>query len=357
MKFLHNRGLYIHIPFCRKKCAYCDFYSVFENGNLSDEYLSALSVDIKKRGGQFDRPFDTVYIGGGTPSLLGERISDLLKTVKENFNITEDAEITAEVNPDVTNEFLYSAYESGVNRISIGIQSGNDSELKVLGRTHNSADCKDAVNRIKSAGFKNISADLMIALPESNIKTLKENLDFMISLQIPHISSYILKIEPNTKFFKFTPQMPDEENQADQYLFMCEYLENHGYNHYEISNFALDGYESRHNLKYWNCEEYLGLGPSAHSFIDGKRFYYERDIKKYINSAETVFDGIGGTREERLMLGLRLKKGVLLSEVNISKDRLSLYENAGLISTDNSRISLTDKGMLLSNTIITELLE
>ncbi|MCQ2454657.1 MAG: radical SAM family heme chaperone HemW [Clostridia bacterium] len=359
MKFLNNSGLYIHFPFCKRKCAYCDFYSLIGGENLKDEYLSALLVDIKNWGGRIDRPFDTVYIGGGTPSFLGKDIETLLKAVKDNFNLTSDAEITAEVNPDVSDEFLSLAKENGVNRISIGIQSGNDQELKILGRTHSASEAKDAVNRIKKAGFNNISADLMIALANSNLSSLKSNLDFFLSLNVPHISSYILKIEEKTKFSKFTPSLPNDDEAAEQYLFMCEYLEKNGYLHYEISNFAKDGYFSRHNLKYWECKEYLGLGPSAHSFLDGKRFFYERDIKKYINCRQTVFDCIGGDRQEKLMLGLRLKKGIDLSEVlsdNIV-NKLAIFVNSGLIELNGTNLSLTDKGMLVSNSVITELSE
>ncbi len=354
-----NSGLYIHIPFCKRKCAYCDFYSLINSEQLKQEYISALLADIIKQGGVYNRLFDTVYIGGGTPSLLGDNISDLLSCIKQNFNVSEDAEITAEVNPDVSYDFLRCAYKSGVNRISVGIQSGNNSELKILGRTHTAENAKKAIELIKSIGFKNISADLMIALPESNLKTLKNNLDYFLALDIPHISSYILKIEENTRFGKFPPALPDDDSQADQYLFMCEYLESNGYEHYEISNFAKKGFESRHNLKYWLCGEYLGFGPSAHSFMNGKRFFYERDIKKYISNPVPVFDTPGGTKEEKLMLGLRLKSGVLLSDFKQNQDmkKLTPFIKADLLKKDGNRIFLTNKGMLVSNSVIAELSE
>ncbi len=359
VKFLHNSGLYIHIPFCESKCAYCNFYSVFKSDKLIDEYLSALKREIKKWGGQNDRLFDTVYIGGGTPSVLNGKIYDLIACIKENFNISADAEITAELNPNVSNEFLFSAEKSGVNRISLGVQSGNDTELSVLGRKHTANEAKETVKRIKSFGFSNISADLMIALPDSNLDTLKENLDFMLSLDVPHISSYILKIEEKTKFYKENIQIPNEDEQANQYLFMCDYLEKSGYSHYEISNFSKIGYESRHNLKYWNCEEYLGLGPSAHSFFDTKRFYYPGDIKEFIKNPNTVFDCTGGSDEEKIMLGLRLKSGINLKDYKNRKleNRLTMLYKAKLINKDEMCISLTDKGMLVSNSIISNILE
>jgi len=354
VKFLHNLGLYIHIPFCKRKCAYCDFYSIINNDELKVKYLNALMGDIKNWGGQIDRPFDSIYIGGGTPSLLGKEIVPLINCVRKNFNICDNAEITAEVNPDVSDDFLKYAYSVGVNRISIGIQSGNDEELKVLGRTHTAKDAEYAIERIKKAGFSNISADLMIALPNSNLDSLKNNLDFFLGLDVPHISSYILKIEEKTKFSKFSPQVPNDDECFGQYLYMCEYLENAGYKHYEISNFAKDGLYSRHNLKYWNLDEYLGIGPCAHSFLDGKRFYYDADIKKYIKNPKTVFEDFGGDEQERIMLGLRTSDGIDLTKYKCEKLEflLSNLERENLIYNNEYKISLTNKGFLVSNTII-----
>ncbi len=359
MKYLTDLGLYFHIPFCSHKCAYCNFYSVFDNKTLRNEYLSALIRETKRWGGLIDRPFDTLYLGGGTPSLLNKDISCLLDAAFSSFDFKKDSEITTEVNPEVSEEFLYYAKKSGVNRISIGIQSATDSELKILGRTHTAKQAEDAVKRIKDAGFKNISADLMICLPNSNIEKLKENLDFFISLDIPHISSYMLKIEENTKFSLFKPDVLDDDLQAEQYLFMCNYLEKHGYSHYEISNFAKKGFESRHNIKYWSNTEYLGIGPSAHSYIDGNRFYYENDIKKFINNAKTVFESKGGELKERIMLSLRLKKGFDFEKFYCDKlkSEFRLLKENGLIEIENTRILLTDKGMLVSNQIIERIIE
>lgn len=364
MRSLHNKaGLYLHIPFCEKKCAYCDFYSVFNSRDMMDKYLSALTLEIKKWGGRFDRPIDTVYIGGGTPSLLGERIKPLLCSVKENFSLEKECEITAEINPNVDESFLSSAYSAGVNRLSMGVQSGNDRMLKILGRNHTATMAQNTFKRAREAGFKNISLDLMIALPESDLTSLKNDIDFLCGMEPEHISAYILKIEENTALYQNkTLNFPDDDTQAEQYLFMCEYLEGKGYRQYEISNFSKSGFESRHNLKYWKLEEYLGIGPSAHSFVGNERFYYPRDLKAFINCPETVFDGTGGGWEEKLMLLLRLSEGADLTQFaeKISQSLYREIENlkkAGLALFDGRTLKLTPKGMLVSNSIITDVTE
>lgn len=364
VKFLTNSsGLYIHIPFCEKKCNYCDFYSAFYNKETLNVYLSALKGELKKWGGKLHRPIDTVYIGGGTPSLLGEDIISLAEFIKENFDVTNDAEFTVEVNPSSSNDFLKYAKAAGVNRVSIGVQSGCDETLKILGRTHTAADAVKTVKNARELGFDNISVDLMIALPHSNLQTLKSDIDFMLSLNPEHISAYILKIEQNTVFSKKydTLGLPDDDAAAEQYLCMCEALEKNGYNHYEISNFSRGDNVSHHNMKYWTGHDYLGLGPAAHSCLDGKRFYYPRDLQGFIKNPQTIPDGDAGGREEQLMLGLRLQEGVDLSQIygEIPEDikkKISLLSKAGYIKVSLPRISLTDSGMLISNSIITELL-
>ncbi len=357
-------GLYIHIPFCERKCNYCDFYSAFYNKDTLNVYLSALKGEIKKWGGAIHRPIDTIYIGGGTPSLLGEEIISLLDCIKENFVVLQNAEITVEVNPSSSGTFLCYAKQSGINRLSIGVQSGCDETLKILGRTHTADDVRQTVANARKLGFDNISVDLMIALPDSNLQTLKGDIDFMLSLCPEHISSYILKIEPNTVFAKKydTLNLPDDDAAAEHYLYMCEILRQKGYNHYEISNFARGESASRHNMKYWECQDYLGIGPAAHSCVDGRRFYYPRDLQGFIKNPQTISDGDSGSKEEKLMLGLRLSKGIDLSEIygeipqNI-KSKIHLLQKAGYIKANLPRISLTDSGMLISNSIITELLE
>ena len=365
MKFLTDKpiGLYIHIPFCERKCNYCDFYSAFYNKYTLNSYLSALKGEIKKWGGKLNRPIDTIYIGGGTPSLLGKEIISLVECIKENFLVLDNAEFTVEVNPSSSGDFLEFAAAANANRISIGVQSGSDNTLKILGRTHTVGDAEQTVLNARKIGFKNISVDLMISLPNSSLKTLSQDIDFVLSLKPEHISAYILKIESNTVFSKIydTLNIPDEDSSAEQYLFMCEQLEKNGYNHYEISNFSVENKISQHNMKYWTGQDYLGIGPAAHSFIDGKRFYYPKDLSSFLKSPQTVFDGEGGDKAEKLLLGLRLSEGVDLSQIYSEilsdiKNKISLFEKAGYVNANLPKISLTDSGMLISNSIINELL-
>lgn len=359
----NSLGLYIHIPFCERKCNYCDFYSAFYNKDTLSVYLSALKGEIKKWGGKLNRPIDTIYIGGGTPSLLGEEIIALLDCIRQNFTLLPDTEITVEANPGSSDNFLRFAKVAGVNRLSIGVQSGCDDTLKILGRTHTANETRQTVENARKLGFDNISVDLMIALPDSSIQTLNSDINFILSLNPEHISAYILKIEQNTVFSKKydTLNLPDDDDTAEQYLYMCEEFAKNGYNHYEISNFSKGENVSRHNLKYWIGEDYLGIGPAAHSCLDGKRFYYPRDLQGFIKNPQVINDGESGGKEEQLMLGLRLSQGVDLSQIygeipEMIRKKVNLLENAGYIKACLPHISLTDSGMLISNSIITELL-
>lgn len=351
-------GLYLHVPFCISKCNYCDFYSVA--CDCKGDYAKALIREIKKWGGNLSRPINTIYLGGGTPSLMAEYLPEILDAVNNGFSVTRDAEITMEMNPaDDSQSILQYAKKAGINRLSIGAQSGNDNELKVLGRRHTAEHTADTVKIARALGFNNISLDLMIGLPNSTNNTLTENLKFVTDLAPEHISAYILKIEPDTPFWnmKESLNIPNDDCVADQYLLMCRYLKEKGYNHYEISNFSKCGFESRHNLKYWELEDYLGVGPAAHSCLDGKRFYYPRNLQEFINSNSPLPDGASGSEEERIMLGLRLSKGIELNANPKLKSKCRLLEKNGFLTIKGNRIALTDKGMLLSNSIITEIME
>ena len=353
-------GLYIHIPFCKQKCNYCDFYSVAVDSKTKRDYVTALQREIKQWGDKLGRPIDTVYFGGGTPSLLAEFLPEIMEKVKSSFKVLEGAEITMEMNPGDNAEYVLNfALKSGVNRLSIGAQSGDNEELKILGRRHTAEETAQTVRIARALGFNNISLDIMLGLPSSTPESLKKSLDFVTNLNPEHISAYILKIEENTLFHNIydTLNLPDEDKTADQYLQMCEYLENKGYEHYEISNFCKKGLMSRHNLKYWELEEYLGVGPAAHSFVEGKRFFYRRNLADFINGSSPVSDGMGGTEEEKIMLSLRLNKGLEIEFNPRLRLKCDLLEKNGLLKLYGNRIVLTDKGMLLSNSIITEILE
>lgn len=360
-------GIYIHIPFCVSKCSYCNFYSICSNEELKDKYCQALINEFKKWGAEISRPISSVYIGGGTPTALGNRLTAVLDAVNSNFKVLGNAEITVEGNPaDDYSTLAPILKKSGCNRFSLGVQSANENELAILGRRHNNTDVKKAVEELRKNGIDNISVDLMLGLPESTLLTLEKSIDFALSLNVEHISAYILKLEEGTPLYNSSCPLPNNDDVSDQYLFLCDKLKTAGYSHYEISNFCKDGYHSRHNNLYWECNEYLGFGPSAHSFYEGNRFYYSGDLKEYIENPTPIPDGVGGTKEEYIMLGTRLKKGISADGFQnkfgvalpsaIFEKAKKLQQN-GLCDIIKDTISLTDKGMLVSNAVINYFLE
>lgn len=361
-------GIYIHVPFCSGKCPYCDFYSIGFDPLLADRYTDALCREISLHGCK-EKPCKTVYFGGGTPSLLGgARIEKIMICIKNSFLLSDDCEVTLEANPlTVTDNLASSLAGSGINRISLGVQSGIDSELTLLGRKHSAAHAGEAVDIIRTAGISNISLDLMIATPGQTLDSLAQSIDFLVSLKPTHISSYLMKIEKNTPFHKIknSLSLADDDTQADMYLASVERLKKHGYAQYEISNFSLAGFESRHNMRYWNCDEYYGFGPSAHGFIDGRRYSYSRDILQYINSPVRNENGIGGSTEEYAMLRLRLTEG--LTDIlwfsrfgthlpNEYFNRAKKYEPCGYVHCTDHSISFTPQGFLISNALISEII-
>lgn len=367
--FMSNSiGLYIHIPFCKHKCPYCDFFSGNADENAFDNYVIELKDKIKYWSEKAKRDVATVYFGGGTPSVLGaDRLCDILDFIKSNFNIQNNAEITVEVNPDSAKTIDFKKmYACGFNRISMGMQTAVEDELRLLGRIHSIDDAKTSVERAKSAGFNNISLDLMMGIPNQTIESLEKSISFCADCKVTHISSYILKIEENTPFYKVQNKLKlaDDDMQAEMYLKAVEMLDSLGYKQYEISNFAKQGYESRHNTNYWRCGEYIGIGPSAHSFFEGKRFFYSRSMDDF-NNNKLSFEGTGGDEEEFIMLSLRLKSGLNFSEFEekfgytlpsyIIK-KAKEYEKYGYTNVTDKSISFTPKGFLVSNSIISELI-
>lgn len=363
------KGIYIHIPFCQRKCPYCDFYSVVSDEKLRHSYIDKLIVNIKNSNEK--GLFDTVYFGGGTPSLIEPcDIARVISALYETFDFLSDCEITMEANPNsVTLERLKGYKEAGVNRISFGVQSAHDNELLALGRLHNFSEAENSVMMARSAGFENISCDLMLGTPHQTLDSLKDSIHKLCSLEIPHISAYMLKIEEGTAYDceAIKNCVADEDTLSDMYLLMCNELESLGYGQYEISNFAKDGKASRHNLKYWTGEDYLGFGPSAHSLKNGKRFYVESDFKKYLESdlqTELIEDDSPDKLEEYMMLSLRLSTGLDYKKLSslggnekALKESCKKFLKVGLIKETESGIRLTKEGFLVSNGIIYELIE
>ena len=327
-------GLYIHIPFCATKCAYCDFYSLKYNKETVEKYVEEMCRRLKN----IDNVFDTVYFGGGTPSIIG---ADNLIKILGNIHYKDNAEITVEVNPRTfKKEFFNKLYKGGFNRVSVGLQSANETELEKLTRNHKAIDVVNAVNLAKQAGFKNISLDLMIGIENQTISSLKNSIDFCLNL-------------------------PSDDEVSNMYLFLCDYLENNGFEHYEISNFAKSGFESKHNLIYWKCENYLGLGPAAHSFINGKRYYFPNDINYFLDKNEYIYSEDGGDLFDYIMLGLRLNSGIKFDYLKNNgfnlddkfKKKLELFEKNELIKLNSNGFALTNKGFLVQNSILCELTE
>ncbi|MGN1031095.1 MAG: radical SAM family heme chaperone HemW, partial [Butyricicoccaceae bacterium] len=309
--------LYLHIPFCAQKCAYCDFYSLSGSAALMDEYCAMLCRELAERAPE-GCEVTTIYFGGGTPSLLGaERIARILDAIRARYQVAPDAEITCEANPDsMTETFLCGIRSAGVNRLSMGIQSADDRELNRLGRIHTFAQAQAAFARARAAGFGNISVDLMYGLPDQTLDGLKHSVEALLALEPEHLSCYALTLEPDTPLGREQPELPDEDVQAEMYRLICETARAHGMEHYEISNFARPGFRSRHNSGYWNLTPYLGFGPGAHSDFGGKRLEHPRDLAGYLNGSivpETE-DEHPDRRCEYVMLGLRTSDGICADE-------------------------------------------
>ncbi len=356
-------GIYIHVPFCARKCPYCDFYSCSYTLKSAEEYKNAVIRNIEVLP---NIDADTVYFGGGTPSLVpSDFIAEILDAINKRLNLA-DPEITIEVNPcTVTAEKLRAYKRAGVNRLSVGVQSGNNEELEFLGRRHTFEKAAETVEQAVYAGFKNISCDLMIGVMGQTPEKLEQSISQITALPVTHISSYILKIEENTPFGRNNTEklLPDDEQTAQLYLCSVRLLEAAGFKQYEISNFSREGYHSRHNLKYWNCEEYIGIGPSAHSYYNGRRYYVPESLESFC--ADPVQQKIyeeyqAGTDEEKIMLGLRLNEGIYPDDYPTLKQKIlrkaEKYCTHGLAVFKDGRLCLTPEGFLVSNSIISDII-
>lgn len=372
-------GLYLHIPFCRSKCDYCDFYSLAGREDRMDDYQKALLCHVVESGVVArNYPVDSLYIGGGTPTWYGEkRLLELLRTVKRHFSMTKDVEVTLEANPDSVDEkMLRRLRRAGVNRISMGMQSGSDEELRSIHRPHTYQQVVDAVTAVRSAKIRNLNLDLIYGLPGQTEESWHETVEKAISLSPEHLSCYGLTVEEGTPLAQRVArgeQLPDEDQQAALYLWTVERLAQAGYQQYEISNFSKQGYMSRHNLKYWMGRPYMGLGAAAHSDFGGRRFSFVSDLETYIQGMlsgdEVVDESEQITRRERgseyLMLRLRTVHGIdeweyrreYMMNFDPIEAKMCEFEQKGWTRRRGRRWQFTPEGFLLSNQLIGQLLE
>lgn len=380
-------GIYIHIPFCKKKCDYCDFISFCDKTEQIEEYINVLKEEIRNSLINKEYKVTTIYIGGGTPSFIDSKyITEILKLVKEKFYI-ENAEITIELNPGtVTKEKLLDYKKAGINRLSIGLQETNNELLKQIGRIHTYEEFLETYNLARKLEFKNINIDLMIGLPNQSIQNIKEDLNKIIALNPEHISVYSLILEEGTKLYQKYENneinLPNEELERNMYWYVKNTLENNGYKHYEISNFSKKGYESKHNMNCWEQKEYLGFGLSAHSYINGTRYSNEMTQKgqtplghfsnegtpngqttlgplqyhRIIHEEQNLED----MQKEYMLLGLRKIHGVSIQkfEEKFVENPIFLFRNElkklveqGLLEIDGDKIRLTNKGLDLANIV------
>lgn len=371
-------GIYIHIPFCRSKCEYCDFYSVTQKDDrLLDDYLRAICAHIRESGALApDYLVDTVYFGGGTPSFFGaDGMATILTAIRRSFDVDNSAEISFEANPDsVSPKLLRRLKAEGFNRVSLGVQCDDDDILEKLGRPHNYAQAVTAVERIRKAGFRNLSLDLMYGLPGQSLIAWEDTLENVLSLKPEHMSCYGLKVEPGTPLYGYREmaRLPDDDLQADMYLSAVRILRDRGYRQYEISNFCKRNNECKHNLKYWNGGEYLGFGPDAASDFAGKRFKIMRDLPGYIEAIQNHGPVLQEVQEvpmreragEYLMLRLRTARGISQEEyerqfllpfapLEQALEQCRLRGHA--LKGEGGRWHLTPEGFLLSNSIISDL--
>lgn len=368
-------GLYIHIPFCKAKCAYCDFYSLAHSEEKMDAYVAALLHHLEEVAPRAaGMQVDTVYFGGGTPSYLGAaRLCRILQTVLRRYDVARDAEITLEANPDSAGDWkeLRKLRRAGFNRLSLGVQSTDDALLRRIGRVHTYEQVQQAVTAVRKAKFTNLSLDLIYGLPGQTMEDWQRTLADAVALGPEHLSCYGLKLEEGTPLWqqRQTLTLPDDDAQADMYLYTVAALGGMGYEQYEISNFAKPGKESRHNLKYWRMEEYAGFGPGAHSDFGGVRYGYVRDIDSYIAGrlvlSESETDSTLARDYEYVMLSLRTAAGIdrqtfekrYRQRFQPMEALFEQYEKAGLASRTEGGWRLTPKGFLVSNSIITALQE
>lgn len=370
-------GIYIHIPFCIKKCGYCDFYSVKWDEESENKYIHSAINEIKSYNELSSKyVVDSIYIGGGTPSIINPKnLEKIISTIRCLFTVEENSEISMEANPNSLWENIKTYGEIGINRLSIGIQSLNDNILKRIGRIHNSKEALQAIDRAISFGFENINADVMFNIPGQTVDDINDTISKLVTKQIRHISFYSLKLEEGTPMYLLKKNkkivMPEEDLEREMYYAGRNIMEKHGLMQYEISNFSVKGYECRHNLKYWKQEEYIGIGPSAHSFLGNVRFSNPSDLTEYITSGENgVFErntleemDENDIKFEYIMLRLRLTEGLKFADFKNKfsidfkeayKEQIKHLTENNLIESDDDAIRLTKRGMDVSNYVLAQ---
>lgn len=375
-------SLYLHFPYCRNKCSYCDFYKEKYDRDAEVRFYRALATETRLVSDQWngDRRIDSIFVGGGTPSLTSlELFADWLSLLEQHFQVDPDVEFTLECNPEsVTVEKLRMLGELGVNRPTFGIQSFKPNLLKLLSRRHRPADSHRAVYWANALGFTNFGVDLIFGLPRQNSRMLTEDLSQLIDLEPPHISFYQLTVEPGTplhrKVTNGTLRMIDDDLSLAMYRAGCEHLAAAGYHRYEVSSFAQPGFECRHNIGYWEGRDYLGLGPSAHSFVGSTRFYNVADVREYVTSLacgelpRAVDDsGLEQRMTEAILLGLRMSKGISRSEFSrrfgqpvegqLNRKQYDLFVESGHVIPDRGRIRLSEQGLYVADEITRRLLK
>lgn len=374
-----NLGIYIHIPFCAQKCAYCDFYSVTDTQAMR-EYTLALTSHIRaKKALGKNRTVDSIYIGGGTPSLLpAAYMEKILETVYDVFNVSDKAEISMEANPGTLDSGKLAAYRAmGINRLSIGLQSAHNDELSMLSRIHTIEEFENSFMLARMEGFDNINVDIIYALPNQTKASLASTLDFVISMAPEHISFYGLKIEENTPFGKnaeIQKALPDEDAQYEMYMDSCKALDEHGYIQYEISNFSKKDCACRHNIKYWTCDDYIGFGPAAYSFYGNSIYSYVKDVERYIScfdDEQAILDSEEKLTAQQIatqyvMLRFRLRAGINTAEYarRFGEDfeekygtKLERFLKEKYIIRTTGGYRLSRRGMMISNYILSEILD
>ncbi|CAG9619375.1 radical SAM family heme chaperone HemW [Sutcliffiella rhizosphaerae] len=369
------KSAYLHIPFCEHICHYCDFNKVFLKNQPVDEYLDLMDMEMKNTLEKNKaNELETIFVGGGTPTALNEKqLEKLLDSVQRHFPISHEMEYTFEANPgDLSKEKLLLLKEGGVNRLSFGVQSFNDDLLKKIGRSHRKADVFRSIEHAREAGFHNISIDLIYSLPDQSINDFRETLKTSLSLDMEHYSAYSLIIEPKTVFYNLMNKgllpLPTQEEEAEMYEVLLDVMAANGYKQYEISNFAKEGYESRHNITYWDNDEYFGIGAGAHGYVNGNRITNHGPLKKYMDAIketgfpykETHHVTKVESMEEEMFLGLRKSKGVseAIFKEKFSVELISVFREPiesnfakGLLERHEGHIRLTKKGKFLGNEV------